>query len=419
MELRQEGLKLPASQEKTNRYSNLALASVGHFVNDGTLFFFPLLVDIFATYRGFFPLELSAMFAAFYVTSSIATVLIGRLADKTGRYGELMTVGIFFVSAGLVSFFYTLAYSPPSDLLPMAIFSSFVSGFGSAFYHPLGAAIIQNSFDGRTRGKALGVNGAMGSLGRAIYFPLFFSIAIVITQNGSILLFSIVGFVASFLIYTGFRKQRIRMVSKKEENHAQPIREIMTKGIVFLTAVTLVRNIATQGIVGWFPTYLTNVRGIPIAASLGTVMAIIYSSAIIGQPVFGILTDRFDKRFVLAFSTLGSSLSLLGYILSTGFISVLFLPLFGFFTFSGFPMLLSLVSEYVPKGVSSLGNAVVWGGSSIGMAIGPTLIGTMMFSDYSRMNYIFEVMAIVILIVSIATVFLPKPPRKSKMPLFG
>lgn len=411
------GVKLSA--ENASKLSNLTLTSVGHFVNDGTLFFFPLLVDIFATNKNFVPLDLSAMFAVFYVTAAITTVIMGRLADKNGKPGEMMTVGISIISAGLFSFYYTMVYPPESEILYFALFSSFVTGFGSSFYHPLGAAVIQNTFSENTRGKALGINGSMGSLGRAIYPILFFAIAALITQNGSILLFSTVGFLSSFAIYTGLRKERIHRAMPEKKNSAQSFREVLSKGIIFLTLVTFVRNFATQGVVAWLPTYLTNVRGLGINASLGSVLTMIYSAAIVGQPIFGILTDRFDKRFILAFSTFGTGISLLGYLLTSGFLSLLFLPLFGFFTFSGFPMLLSLVSEYAPRGVSSLGNAMVWGGSSGGMAVGPALLGALIFSNYSRLNFTFEVMIVVIVIASVATAFLPKPPRKAKMSLFG
>jgi MFS family permease len=101
-----------------------------------------------------------------------------------------------------------------------------------------------------------------------------------------------------------------------------------------------------------------------------------FATAIVGQPFFGWLLDRFDRRIILAASSAGSSLSILAYLYTNGLTELLMLALFGLFTFAAFPLFLSLASNYEPKGSSSLGNALVWGiGTSGGSVIGPLITG--------------------------------------------
>ena len=93
---------------------------------------------------------------------------------------------------------------------------------------------------------------------------------------------------------------------------------------------------------------------------------------------------------------------------------------FGFFTFAGFPLLLSLVSDYVPKGSSSTGNALVWGlGSTGGQAMGPLVVGLLTLGSYSNLTTAFAVMAVVAALTVLGMPLLAKSENRAKMPLFG
>ncbi|EQD47412.1 major facilitator superfamily MFS_1, partial [mine drainage metagenome] len=136
---------------------------------------------------------------------------------------------------------------------------------------------------------------------------------------------------------------------------------------MLLTAVGFVRSIATQALVAWVPTEIALTRGTGISASLGLALTGMFAAAIAGQPVFGLLADRIPRRALLAASTAGSALSFLGYLATTGPLAYLLLSAFGFCTFSAFPLLMALAGDYVPRGPSSLANALVFGlGASAG-----------------------------------------------------
>ena len=46
-----------------------------------------------------------------------------------------------------------------------------IAGFGSSFYHPIAAAIWNETFSLKGRGRAMGINGSMGGFGK-FAFPI-------------------------------------------------------------------------------------------------------------------------------------------------------------------------------------------------------------------------------------------------------
>ncbi|MBI2649066.1 MAG: MFS transporter [Thaumarchaeota archaeon] len=189
----------------------------------------------------------------------------------------------------------------------------------------------------------------------------------------------------------------------------------MTRGIVILTVVTAVRSISATGISFWLPTYISTQKGAGIGTLLGLTLGVMYATAIIGQLFFGVLVDRFDKRLVLGIGSAGSALSTLGYIFSAGTIEFLFIGLFGLFTFSIFPTLLALASEYVPDTSASLANSLVWGlGITGGSVIGPLVVGVIVGNNLPDLNIAFELMAVTGMIGALATPLMPKPVRAER-----
>jgi fucose permease len=122
--------------------------------------------------------------------------------------------------------------------------------------------------------------------------------------------------------------------------------------------------------------------------------------------------ERLDKRYVLGVSSAGAALAVLGYISTGGYLGLACITVFGFFSFSSFPTLLSLASDYVPRASWSAGNGFVWGlgimgGNVFGPVIGQVIIG----EDYSRLTLAFVVLAVIGLIGALATPLLAKAKK--------
>jgi len=352
------------------------------------------------------------MFLVFYGSSSILSTYIGRIADRTGRPGPLLGVGIMLLSLGVLGYFLTMRYTTGLLFSTSLLLSAFLSGFGSGFYHPLGASVLEPSFTNTKRGRALGINGAFGSIGRAVYPSLFFAAAVFLTTSGSIAFIAALGAVASIVIWLGLSPKKIQGTADEQRPLRTPqARDALTRGVVGLTIVTFARELAIFGIVAWIPIYISIQKGAGVSSTLGLALTIMYASAIVGQPFFGWLIDKFDRRKILAVSTAGSGITILAYLNTQGLVELIILTLFGFFTFTAFPLILPLALDYAPKGTSSLTNALVWGlGTSGGNVIGPLVTGAIVASNYGKLGFAFEIMALATLASAVAAIFLPKAP---------
>ncbi len=478
------------------RLRSLVLTSLAHFTNDGTVFFVPVIAAIVASHRSVPPIVITVLFLVFYGSSTVLSLFVGRLSDRLGRPASLMGVGLGILSAGLLGFYLALAETSGDALVVALLVAAFLTGAGSSFYHPLGASVLQATFRDRSMGTAMGINGAMGSLGRALYPSLYFVAAAVIAGYGSIVLFALVGFAAGLAIWFGVQVP----ASARTARHATPpgamagpdaapatsaapamgtpavgdkpatgtvqtmgtpsaavntpapgttpaagtpamgtsaserppvaragaapatrSSNTLTRGILILTAVAFLRSSATQGIASWIPTYLATQRGLGVSGNLGLAVTIMYAAAIIGQPTFGLLVDRFDKRAMLALSSAGGAVTTIGYLaMGSGWIGEVWLFAFGFFVFSGFPLLLSMVGDYVPRGETSLANALVWGvGSTAGGAVGPLVAGALTGGDYGRLGFAFVVLAGAALVSAAATALVPRAARPARMRAFA
>ncbi len=400
----------------SSRLRVLAYTSLGHFINDGTSLFVPVVAALLATGHGMNTVDLAILFLVYYAASSLLSPYVGRLADVGGHPARLLAAGLVLLGAGLSVFYLALTF--PSAALGLSLSAGFLTGFGSAFYHPLGATLLQQSFGPAERGKALGINGAVGSTGRALYPVIFFLIGLAVSSSDSLVVFALFA-VAGGMVVLSVSREAGGHAARRSEGPLS-LRSTVTRGIALLAVVAFVRSTASQGIIAWMPTYLSYHPILGGSLNLGLEVAILYVAGILGQPIFGVLVDRFDRRGLLALSSVGTALSTVGFLLTGGALPVLFLLLIGFFTFSAFPMLMSLTPDYLPSGASTLANSIVFGlGTGIGGALGPFLVGLLAYGGYSHIPFALEVMAALGIFAAATVVILPRPGRGGRLPLFG
>ncbi|MDG6937653.1 MAG: hypothetical protein JRN42_03815, partial [Nitrososphaerota archaeon] len=128
----------------------LSLTSLGHFINDGTLFLFPLLVDIVLSVKLFAPVFAAVFLTVFYVIGSVFSLVVGRVADRGFSLGKLIGLGLFLYPLGLLGFYFIIEYHVSS--FPIALISTLSMGVASSFYHPLGASVLQESYGSGSTG---------------------------------------------------------------------------------------------------------------------------------------------------------------------------------------------------------------------------------------------------------------------------
>ena len=426
----------------------LAVSSLAHFMNDGVVFFIPVIGDLLSQDHRVSTAVITAMLTIFYLTSAGFGIVVGMLADRIGRRGTMIATGIATLGVSLVGFYGSLVLrGVGSDILVLV--ASAVAGIGSSTYHPLGGSILQRGFSPSARGRALGVNGAFGSLGRALYPALFFVIAALgISRPATTLVFAGLSLLSAAIITVGLPAESSETKARRQnaaatagsagetaeapttrlaphsDSPVQPpsLRSLLNRSVVSLTTIAFFRSIAFIGIVSWIPIYLTTERHAGLSTGLGLTVTAMYAGGIIGQPIFGLLADRFDKRVVLAVDSLGSALGIFWFLTTTGtdVDAVLALAVFGLFTFSGFPLLLSLVADYVPRGSFATGNALVWGiGSTGGQALGPLAASVLTAGSHANLGMAFAILGALAAATVLATPLLKRVPGSARMAMFG
>ncbi len=404
-----------------SRVRVLVVTSLAHFMNDGMVFFIPVVAALLAAGHSVSPVVITAMLTVFYLASAGFGVVVGLVAASGPRRGRVMALGLFIVALGLWGFAVALHTAPGTGRDTLAIASAIVAGVGSAVYHPVGGSILQSTF-GASAGRALGINGSFGSLGRALYPTLFVATtALAVSHDGAVALFAGVGTLSAVVIVLALgRLPGVAGKAHESSSLARPtMRALFTRSVVALMVIAFLRSAAFIGIVSWMPIYLTSHRHLGVS-SLGLTVTIMYVGGIVGQPTFGLLADRFDKRWMLALDSVGSALVTIAYVASSGAWATVFLLLFGFFTFSGFPLLLSLVPDYVAPESHVMGNALVWGvGSTGGQALGPLVVTLLTGGSYAHLGFAFTVLAVVAALTAVGTPLLAKVPRRARVALFG
>ena len=418
----------------------LGVTSLAHFLNDGVVFFIPVIGDLLSQDHHVSAALVTAMLTLFYITSAGSGIAVGLVADAIGRRGTMIALGIATLGVSLLGFYAALSLQGvPGDVLVLV--AAVVAGFGSSFYHPLGGSVLQLGYSGGSRGRALGINGAAGSFGRALYPALFFVIAALgISRPATAVVFGVLSLLAATVVALGLPayagetgaaasaggpvggEVHGAQMSARAGSGGGSLRSLLSRSVVALMGIAFFRSVAFIGIVSWIPIYLTTQRHAGLSTSLGWTVTVMYAGGIVGQPMFGFLADRFDKRLMLAVDSLGSALGIFAFLSTsgTGAAALLALVVFGFFTFSGFPLLMSLVADYVPKSSSTTGNALVWGvGSTGGQALGPLVTSLLMGGSDARLGTAFAVLGAMTAATVLATPLLERTTRSARMALFG
>jgi MFS family permease len=390
------------------KIKTLIITSVGHFINDGNGAVLPVLYAFLVSHLGFSNFLIGILATIYNGISALLSPVITRLTTSIPKTG--IGIGILLWALGLL----LLGYSVSLASLPIVVISIIVCGFASTFYHPLGSQMLYIAFRGSS-GTAMGINGSLGSLGRALY-PTISLLLFTLLDDMKLTLWIIVliSVVASLTIFILPLKTitPIQSILSKRES---PDKVMKISIIVLLTIIAFLRSVFQSTVMQFLPTFLLLNYGYQYNTFLGLTVTITYAGSIIGQPLMGFLSDRLGRRTVLGISGLGSIVTLL---LFTIFPYIILLFFFGLFTFTGFPLLLSTAGDYVPRRSVGFANSLVWGiGVTGGGSIGPLITGVL--SQFIGLGKSLLIMIIFAVAALMLILKLPKPKKQSKTQLFG
>jgi len=413
----------------------LILTSLTHFVNDGVsmvpLSIFPLLLSLF----GLAPPELGVVAAMWNITSVMGSPVVGHLSDRLKRNSALIVIGLVLMAAGVMGTGWAVTAGNvrawlPLDLYPALVLSAAIGGLGSSVCHPIGGTILSQTYPSSRTGIALGLNGAMGSLGRALYPTLVVVLIAALNLPYGVIVLGLLGLIPVALIGLfpiGNNRNRRENSAK---NHSTAFEDKKAEGlggpakktsmgrsarinILVLTTIAIIRGTFGQGVVSFLSVFIVQVQQYSFDFGVGVIMMIAIVLGVPGQIIFGRLSDLHRVGSV-AVNTLGQSLTIILYLmtLSNPVVSVTCLAFFGFFTYSSYPVFLSAVADSVPTDFLSLSNSIVWGiGVLGGNSIGPVVVGLMVGNNLSLLPTIFLTLAIVSGLSTSLVVLLPRRRR--------
>lgn len=382
-------------------------------MNDGSLYVFITL------YPKLLPLpsesvligSLAGMQNAFSVAAS---PVVGRTADAKRNYARLLSLGLALLGAGIVGFSFSGLFASGFNLFLLLIPFAVIAGVGSSFYHPLGASVLSEKWKSHMLGRLMGINGAIGSVGRAVFPLMVVALAVYfgISYVSLLAVFAVIS-VAIILKLLGKMNFTGARDPTKQASIASklPIGSILPK-ILALTVLSFLKGFFTVGVVDFIPVYLKTISGLKYGLELGGVFTLVLATAIFGQPVLGLVADKLGRRLTLGITVAASSLAIL-FLLSTSnlLFQVISLAAFGFFGLTGFPMLLPLATSVVPKEATTMSNSIVWGFGNVGGgAAGPFVVGLLATpAFFGSLNEPFFIAAVVSLASLVLLPFIPRP----------
>ncbi|MGC8772886.1 MAG: MFS transporter [Conexivisphaera sp.] len=356
----------------------LLATSLGHFVNDGFLVLFSILI-VYYTRMGVDATVLGVLAAAISLLSGLLSTPIGSSADRRGNYGRLMILGLSLLVAS--SALYSLSFALPVLALPLVVISSALLGSGLAFYHQLGAAMLQLEY-GDDAPKALGINGSLGSLGRALFPSIL--VFLIVSLGPSLGLLSVAAYNAAIILAIAAMLRRTRFGPRRIPGTGSPSADapapskIRISAVMPLITLVFIRSIFFTGVLTYVPTYLVHLYHSDVL--MGVVLTVSYATAVIGQPLFGRLTSRYGGLPMVILTTVVPTAAFLAFLyVSNELVSLTLFAVYSFFAMSGFPVLLGYVGQIVGRENLSRANALVWGvGNMVGGSIGALIGGPLM-----------------------------------------
>ncbi len=392
---------------------SITFTSLGHLSNDLNILLFSVLITYYYKDFGISLALLGAVAILYNILSGFLSTPVGRYADKTRHYRTLMTIGMIIIGVSVVTFAFSFKIS--GMVLPLMIISAIVLGVGQAFYHPIGASILHITYKEKAA-SALGINGSFGSIGRSILPVALVPLIIFYGEFHALIFLAAYMFVVSLVLYLGlgFLKGQEVGSSNKEsasESNNRKVQMAKYRGILsILVTIVFIRAMFLTGTTTYISQYL--VEELHSEVIMSYVLTLSFITAVVGQPVFGKITEMKGGRFSIIITTVFSAIFFVFFMLSkaNAILDTVSYALFVFMAFTGFPVLLGYVGQIVPREISTTSNGLVWGlGNTVGGGVG---IGVMSLLLLIKVSLV-DTMWIMLIFAVVSIVLLPLLPKRN------
>jgi len=321
----------------TGRPTTLLL-NAGHALDHLFLLIFATAVGAIAADWGMIWQDLMPYTVGAFVMFGIGSLPAGRLGDLWGRRAMMVIFFLGMGGAGLLIALSSGVWSLAAALTLMGVFSS--------IYHPVGIPmLVQHS---PNPGFTIGVNGLFGNLGIAVAAILT---GVLVKHAGWRAAFAVPGALALLcaLLFVALVPKEEMAPAKRPTKSVDLPRAVMARvlGVMTLAAISssLIFNFTTNGNGQLLAERLRGLIDDP--ATLGVLLAVVYTIASFAQLVVGKLIDRYPLKWVYL-PIVAAQVPLFLLAASTGgwplYVTVL---AFMAFVFGAIPFVDAMIVQYV------------------------------------------------------------------------
>ena len=391
----------------TNASPTALLLNVGHALDHLFLLIFATAVSAIAAEWGMLWQDLMPYAVGAFVLFGLGSLPAGRLGDLWGRRAMMV---IFFLGMGLSGLLIAAVPGAWSLALALTLMGAF-----SSIYHPVGIPmLVQNVTN---PGFTIGLNGLAGNLGIAIAAVLT---GFLVKYAGWRTAFAVPGLIALTcgVVFVLVVPREDTPPSRRPRKMVDLPRSMLARVLTVMTlaAITssLIFNFTTNGNGQLLAERLHGIVDDP--ATLGALLAAVYTVASLAQLVVGKLIDRVPLKWVYLPMAAGQVTLFLVASQVTGWPHYVAMLLFMVFVFGAIPFIDAMIVQYVDdrmrSRVAGIRLAVGFGVSSLAVyLLGPTV-------KAAGFTTLLTVLAALATLTTLFVSFLPsQAPKASTVPL--
>ena len=306
--------------------------SVLHIINDGYISSLSILLPFIAVDLNLTYAQSGFLKTASHGAISATQIPAGIFAE---RIGDILILGIGTTWFSLSYMGLILAFS-----YPLALILIFSSGVGGGVYHPVGTALVSNVYPAEKAGPAISTLNFFGDVGKVLFPALAGILVIRIGWGASCAVLGTIGLAASILYLFFFRSdigtKRKPTTPKMEAQKGSHTKWLTFQGwgIAQPTQFTLysILGLLDNGIRAAVTTFLAFLIKIRVeAGAVGGLMSLTFFGGALGKLLCGMPIQKLGIKKIILLTEL---LMILGCFalpsVPSGWVIVLFLPLFGF-----------------------------------------------------------------------------------------
>jgi FSR family fosmidomycin resistance protein-like MFS transporter len=325
----------------------------------------PAIIALLVLQQGYTYLAAGLLITVYNSVSSFTQPVIGRIHD---RRGTGLPLGLSILISGVFISLVGVAGSYPLILLCCAI-----AALGHAAFHPVALATTGRLSEDANRGRLLSYFVVGGNLGFALG-PVVAGVALDMFGLTGTLLLALPALAIALLLYFLYPAGSARAHGTVDRHNGESVPPTDWRAMAILLSASSLRAVVIFGSVAFLPAYLVGLGYDLLTANiLSTAML---AAGVAGQMTGGALSDRHGRKGTIVTGMAVAMVALPGFLFTTGWVSLLFLLVFGFALWSSFSVTLAIAHELMP-GELGLSSGLLLGFSMGLGGLGVAAIGSL------------------------------------------